>query len=133
MLLHKVSHLFPSMPSKGPFFLPRNLGVNERRRASNAPPTEVFTLGTSERNVPYYNSQTMDVYLPSAGFTRSLPIAIFVHGGGLSIRNKVEINMIFLYELASAGYAVVSVSYHLAPQISLLDSSSDLRDQRAQC
>ena len=83
--------------------------------ASNAPPTVVFTLGTSDLGVTYCNSQTMDIYIPSAAVTRPLPLAIYVHGGGLTSGDKADISPIFLNALASAGYAVASVNYHLAP------------------
>ena len=83
--------------------------------ASNAPPTVVFTLGTPDLDVTYCNSQTMDIYIPSAAVTRPLPLAIYVHGGGLTSGDKADISPIFLNALASAGYAVASVNYHLAP------------------
>ena len=83
--------------------------------ASNAPPTVVFTLGTSDLGVTYCNSQTMDIYIPSVAVTHPLPLAIYVHGGGLTSGDKADISPIFLNALASAGYAVASVNYHLAP------------------
>jgi acetyl esterase/lipase len=83
--------------------------------ASNAPPTVVFTLGTSHLDVTYCNSQTMDIYIPSTAVTRPLPLAVYVHGGGLTSGDKADINPAFLNTLASAGYAVASVNYHLAP------------------
>jgi len=87
----------------------------DRVITSNAPPTVVFTLGTAYRDVTYCNSQTMDIYIPSAAVTHPLPIAVYVHGGGLSAGDKANINPVFLNALASAGYAVASVNYHLAP------------------
>jgi acetyl esterase/lipase len=83
--------------------------------ASNAPPTVVFTLGTSDQDVTYCNSQTMDIYIPSAAISGPLPLAIYVHGGGLTSGDKADINPVFLNALASAGYVVASVNYHLAP------------------
>jgi acetyl esterase/lipase len=83
--------------------------------ASNAPPTVAFTLGTAYKGVTYCNSQTMDIYIPSAAVARPLPVAIYVHGGGLSSGDKGDINPTFLNALASAGYAVVSLDYRLAP------------------
>jgi len=82
---------------------------------SNAPPTVVFTLGTAYRDVTYGNSQTMDIYIPSQTVTHPLPLAIYVHGGGLTSGDKSDINPVFLNALASAGYAVASVNYRLAP------------------
>ena len=83
--------------------------------ASNAPPTVVFALGSSYRDVTYCSSQTMDIYIPTAAVTHPLPVAIYVHGGGLTSGDKADINPVFLNALASAGYAVVSVNYRLAP------------------
>jgi len=83
--------------------------------ASNAPPAVVFSLGTADRDVTYCNSQTMDIYIPSVAVTHPLPLAIYVHGGGLTSGDKADISPIFLNALASAGYAVASVNYHLAP------------------
>jgi len=95
--------------------------------ASNAPPTVVFTLGTSDRDVTYCNSQTMDIYIPSVAATRPLPLAIFVHGGGLTSGDKADIPPVFLSTLASAGYAVVSVNYRLAPQFKFPAQIEDLK------
>lgn len=94
---------------------------------SNAPPTVVFTLGTTYRDVTYYNSQTMDIYIPNEAVTRPIPLAIFVHGGGLSSGGKADINPVFLNALASAGYAVASVNYRLAPQYKFPAQIEDLK------
>jgi acetyl esterase/lipase len=83
--------------------------------ASNAPPNVVFTLGTAYKDVTYCNSQTFDLYVPRVAATRSLPLVIFVHGGGMTSGDKSDINPIFLNAFASAGYAVASVNYRLAP------------------
>ena len=88
----------------------------DRIIVSNEPPTVVFTLGTVYRNVNYGNSQTLDIYVPRVPTTNPLPIAIYVHGGGLTSGDKADINPVFLNALASAGYAVASVNYRLAPQ-----------------
>jgi len=90
------------------------LAIN-RVIVSNAPPTVIFTLGTTYRDVTYGNSQTMDIYIPTRAITRPLPIAIYVHGGGLTSGDKSDINPVFLNALVSAGYAVASVNYRLAP------------------
>jgi acetyl esterase/lipase len=84
--------------------------------ASNAPPPPpAFTLGTAYRDVTYCNSQTLDVYVPSSPATRPLPLAIFVHGGGLTAGDKAYLNPAFLKALATAGFAVASLNYRLAP------------------
>ena len=94
---------------------------------SNAPPTVVFTLGTAYRDVTYGNSQQLDIYIPSAAVTHPLPLVIFVHGGGLTAGDKADINSVFLNALASAGYAVASVNYRLAPQYKFPAQIEDLK------
>ena len=84
--------------------------------ASNAP-TVTFTLGTAYQDVTYCNSQTLDVYVPSSAATRPLPLAIFVHGAGLTAGDKGYLNPTFLNELARAGFAVASLNYRLATGI----------------
>ncbi len=95
--------------------------------ASNAPPTVLFSLWSSVRDVTYCNSQSMDIYLPNSTVARPLPIAIFVLGGGLTSGDKADINTTFLNALASAGYAVVSVNYRLAPQYKFPAQIVDLK------
>jgi acetyl esterase/lipase len=75
----------------------------------------VFSLGTADRNVTYCNAQTLDLYIPAAATRRPLLAAMFVHGGGMTAGDKTNINPVFLNALASAGYAVASGNYRLAP------------------
>jgi acetyl esterase/lipase len=82
---------------------------------TNGPHTVVFSLGTADRDVTYCNSQTLDLYIPSAATGHSLPLAIYVHGGGLTAGDKTDINPTFLNALASAGFIVASINYRLAP------------------
>lgn len=86
----------------------------QRFIASNSP-FVVFTLGSAYRDVTYCNSQTMDLYIPASAARHPLPLAMFVHGGGMTAGDKTNINPVFLSALASAGYAVASVNYRLAP------------------
>ncbi len=79
-------------------------------------PTIPFTFGTAHRNLTYCNSQQLDLYVPRAGRGHQLPIAVYIHGGGLSAGDKSNLNPVFLDALASAGYAVASLNYRLAPQ-----------------
>ena len=82
--------------------------------ASNAAPTVTFTLGTTYRDVTYCNSQTLDLYVPRSAAARPLPLAIFVHGAGLTAGDKGYLNPTFLNALARAGFAVASLNYRLA-------------------
>lgn len=78
------------------------------------PPPVTFNFGTAYRNVTYCNSQTLDVYVPRNAASRPLPLAIFVHGGGLTAGDKAYLNPTFLNALARAGFAVASLNYRLA-------------------
>jgi acetyl esterase/lipase len=94
--------------------------------AANAAITVPFALGTADRDVTYCNSQTMDLYIPTA-HTHPLPLVIYVHGGGLTSGDKSDINPAFLNALASAGYVVVSINYRLAPQYKYPAQIEDLK------
>jgi len=94
---------------------------------STAPHNVPFTLGTADRNLTYCNSQSLDLYIPSAAVTRPLPIAIYIHGGGMTAGDKSDLNPVFLDALASAGYAVASVNYRLAPQSRFPAQIEDVR------
>ncbi len=74
-----------------------------------------FPLGTVNRNLTYCDSQALDLYIPHAA-VHPLPVAIYIHGGGMTAGDKSNLNPIFLDALASAGYAVASLNYRLAPQ-----------------
>src|SRR5208282_427991 len=91
------------------------------------PPNVVFTRGTADRNLTYCNSQTLDLYIPRAAVTRPLPIAMYVHGGGMTAGDKSDLNPVFLDALASAGYAVASVNYRLAPQFKFPAQIEDVK------
>ena len=80
---------------------------------SNAEPTVPFTLGTAYRNVTYCNAQTLDLFVPRTA-ARPLPLAIFVHGGGMISGGKGYLSPVFLNPLARAGFAVASLNYRLA-------------------
>ena len=74
-----------------------------------------FTLGIAHRNLTYCNSQSLDLYIPRGAVTRPLPVAVYIHGGGMTPGDKADLSPVFLDALASAGYAVASVNYRLAP------------------
>jgi len=94
---------------------------------SSAPPNVVFPLGTADRNLTYCNAQTLDLYIPRAAVTRPLPVAMYVHGGGMTSGDKSDLNTVFLDALASAGYAVASVNYRLAPQFKFPAQIQDVK------
>jgi acetyl esterase/lipase len=82
---------------------------------STTPPQVAFKLGTAYRNLTYCNSQTLDLFIPRTAVARPLPVAIYVHGGGMTAGDKSDVSPVFLDALALSGYAVASVNYRLAP------------------
>jgi acetyl esterase/lipase len=86
-----------------------------------------FSLGTADLNLTYCNSQRLDLYIPRAAVTRPLPVAMYVHGGGMTAGDKSNLDPVFLNALASAGYAVVSVNYRLAPQFKFPAQIEDVK------
>jgi acetyl esterase/lipase len=92
-----------------------------------SPSTVPFPLGTADLNLAYCNSQRLDLYIPRAAATRPLPVAIYVHGGGMTAGDKSDLNPVFLDALASDGYAVVSVNYRLAPQFKFPAQIEDVK------
>jgi len=90
-------------------------------------PNLSFTLGTAHRDLTYCNAQTLDLYIPHVPATRLLPVAMYVHGGGMTAGAKSDLNPVFLDALASAGYAVASVNYRLAPQFKFPAQIEDVK------
>ena len=78
-------------------------------------PNVPFSLGTVHRDLTYCNGETLDLYVPRKA-VRPVPIALYVHGGGMTAGDKSDLNPLFLHALASDGYAVASLNYRLAPQ-----------------
>ena len=69
------------------------------------------------RDIPYAHqskSQTLDIIRPR-GRTDTLPVIIYVHGGGFHMMSK-DTHWPITTTLARAGYLVVSVDYRLAPK-----------------
>jgi len=97
---------------------------------SSVPPNAnvPFTLGTADRNVTYCNSQRLDLYIPrTASPTSPLPVAMYVHGGGMTEGDKSDLSTVFLNALASAGFAVASVNYRLAPAVKFPAQIDDVK------
>jgi len=82
----------------------------------SSPTVVPFSLGTAHRDLTYCDSQKLDLYTPRSPAVRPLPVAIYVHGGGMTAGDKSDLSPVILDALASAGYAVASVDYRLAPQ-----------------
>jgi acetyl esterase/lipase len=99
----------------------------ERVIVSNSPQPVMFTLGNAIRDVTYGNGQKMDIYIPRVAVTHPIPLAVFVHGGGMTSGDKSNIKPVFLNALASAGYVVAGVNYRLAPQYKFPSQIEDLK------
>jgi acetyl esterase/lipase len=74
-----------------------------------------FTLGTPHRDLTYCGSQRLDLYIPR-DTGQTLPVALYVHGGGMTAGDKSNLSPAFLGALTAGGYAVASIDYRLAPQ-----------------
>jgi acetyl esterase/lipase len=64
-----------------------------------------------------WEGQTMDLYLPerqNGTDAVKMPIFFYVHGGGWVTGDKTFASLPMLYQVASAGWLVVSVNYRLS-------------------
>jgi acetyl esterase/lipase len=73
-------------------------------------------FGQTLINLPYCTAtnppQVLDVYFPASG--GPWPAVVYVHGGSWMHGDKSEVLM-FVHELISQGYLVVSINYRLYP------------------
>lgn len=56
------------------------------------------------------------------------PVVLYIHGGALIFGNRTGINAEQLRRYISAGFAVVSIDYRLAPETKLPEILADVRD-----
>ncbi|HKL73959.1 MAG TPA: alpha/beta hydrolase [Clostridia bacterium] len=72
-----------------------------------------------QNDIPYLDDghkyHMLDVYRPS-GARGKLPVIMDIHGGGWYYGDK-ELNKKFCMHLAALGFAVVNISYRLAPEV----------------
>jgi len=60
------------------------------------------------------SDRLLDLYLPHTKPMQSLPILVFIHGGGFSGGDKgAKGNVALCKEIAAKGYVVVSINYYL--------------------
>jgi acetyl esterase/lipase len=87
--------------------------------AADGLPTEASTRVTTHfdisYNAPGLPETLLDVYEPTAGGSGSLPVVMYIHGGGWRGGDKRTAQPL-LTRLADAGYVVVSIDYRLAPE-----------------
>lgn len=70
---------------------------------------------------------SLDVYLPPTT-SSSLPILLWIHGGGLFISNRTGIAPHVKRAAAAHEICVVSIGYRLAPQVGLKEIVEDVVD-----
>ena len=70
-------------------------------------------------------SLAADIYLPAEKPADLLPIAVFVHGGGLFVGNR-KANRVYAELVAARGYAVFVPEYRLINQTDAVGSISDV-------
>ncbi|WP_443597779.1 family 1 glycosylhydrolase [Agathobacter sp.] len=81
-----------------------------------------------EKDISYKNDQSkwhrLDIWYPEKTIEK-LPVIINIHGGALIYGTK-ELNADFCMELARQGFAVVSISYRLIPEVTFLEQIRDV-------
>ncbi len=69
-------------------------------------------------DIPYSNTQTLDIYQPTKRVFQKSPVVIFIHGGAWIFGRKTSINFNrfnpAVNRLRNKGYTVISPSYTLA-------------------
>ncbi|KAL8721637.1 MAG: hypothetical protein Q9225_001726 [Loekoesia sp. 1 TL-2023] len=71
-----------------------------------------------------------DIYFPKeSSSTRSMPIALMIHGGGFMTLSKTAIRPAQIRFLLAKGVLPISLDYRLCPEINIIDGPmSDVRD-----
>lgn len=83
---------------------------------------------TQVTDIPYlpdgHRGHLLDIYYPD-GAQEPLPVVIDIHGGGLMYGYK-ELNKNYNFAIASRGFAVISLSYRLVPEVLFPDQVRDI-------
>lgn len=93
-----------------------------RGRPVPTPPGVVETLG-----VPWRAGLTLDIVRPD-GPPRSMPVAVYVHGGGWTGGDPQRQARDLYHALALAGWATVAIRYPFTPQVTVEDQIATVRD-----
>ncbi|WP_026902877.1 alpha/beta hydrolase [Pedobacter glucosidilyticus] len=88
-------------PSPSEIKLPNNITLHQNLRY--APIPQIATDSTSDR--------ILDLYLPTNNSSTSLPVFVFIHGGGFTGGDKRLVDL--CSKIASQGFAVASINYRL--------------------
>ncbi len=95
---------------------------DKKKHESQTPPEVDMTKNIAyiEDGNPYH---LLDVYQPKNN-KKALPVIIDIHGGGWMYATK-DLNEYYCRELASKGYIVFSMSYRLAPDVTVPEQIQD--------
>lgn len=76
-----------------------------------------FKQGQVQRDIPYCNDQAMDLYYPRTVKGASVPVVLYLHGGGWELNTKAsEPDQLALIDnLRDHGIMVASIDYRLMP------------------
>lgn len=72
--------------------------------------------------------QKMDIYYPNGEKKESYPVMILVHGGGFTHCDKRDWHVYPGFFALERGFALVSVNYRLAPEVSYPALTDDLKE-----
>lgn len=70
-------------------------------------------------------AQKLDIYLPD-GEHQSLPVVLFIHGGGFRFGDKTTVPAAYIKGFLNAGYAVASSNYRLSGEARFPAASQDI-------
>ena len=97
-----------------------------------------FTLPTRPAALPvsktfFYKtvndiSIPIDIYLPPSPTKSSLPIMLFIHGGGWVGGDRLDYPRATFHRFLSLGFIVASMDYRLLPETPLSGQLEDIRD-----
>lgn len=89
-----------------------------RRKFSELPRREIHPeLSVEDREIPGRDGPIrLRVYRPASGDGPTLPVVVFIHGGGWSVGDLDSYDSTARRHAAGAGAVVVSVDYRLAPE-----------------
>ena len=121
----------PAVPDPLPTPTPHATSPGSARRAGYRPPIPTAIPGVSiAEDIPYVERKgcdqrqtSLDVYLPAGG--RSLPVLIYVHGGGWSGGDKGPVGAKAAY-FATRRFVFVSINYRLIPAAWPTDQAADV-------
>ncbi|KAG9187871.1 hypothetical protein G6011_05742 [Alternaria panax] len=97
------------------------------------PPRQIKSLATGVETVVYKSINGVeieaDIYLPNSPPTRSMPVALMIHGGGHMTLSRKAVRPAQTKFLLSHNILPISVDYRLVPEVNVIEGPfSDVRD-----